>query len=90
MQTLLYSVPALANVGVVLLLIFFVFAVMGMSLFGSIKWGTYVNRHANFTSFPVALLTLFRMITGENWNGIMQVSALAASCCTASCWLLSG
>jgi hypothetical protein len=61
-----------------MLLLFFIYAVAGMSLFGSVKWGEYLGRRANFSTFPAALLTLFRMLTGENWNGIMQVGARRA------------
>ena len=30
------------------------------------------SRHANFDDFGTALLTLFRMSTGEGWNEIMD------------------
>jgi len=33
-----------------------------------------LNRHAHFRNFGVAFLTLFRVATGDNWNGIMKVS----------------
>ena len=32
----------------------------------------HVNRHANFQTVGRALLTLFRMVTGESWNGLMH------------------
>lgn len=50
----------------------FIFAIMGMSLFGEVRWGDYLNRHANFETVPNALLVLMRMSTGESWNGIMH------------------
>jgi len=34
-----------------------------------------LNRHAHFKNFGVAFLTLFRVATGDNWNGIMKVSS---------------
>lgn len=33
-----------------------------------------LSRHATFTNFGMAFLTLFRVSTGDNWNGIMKVS----------------
>ena len=36
------------------------------------NWGVYVDRHANFFNFGRALLTLMRISTGENYNGIMH------------------
>ncbi|EEH58460.1 voltage-gated ion channel superfamily [Micromonas pusilla CCMP1545] len=72
-QTLLYSMPALVNVGSVLALFFFIFAVMGMNLFGKIvPTDGELSRYAKFEDFPTAVLTLFRMSTGEAWNGIMH------------------
>lgn len=47
-----------------LLLFVFIYAVIGMNLWGAVKQGAYLNRHANFQHVGMALLTLFRMITG--------------------------
>ena len=33
-----------------------------------------LGRHASFANFGIAWLTLFRVSTGDNWNGIMKVS----------------
>ncbi|GLC45300.1 Caveolin-2 [Pleodorina starrii] len=71
LRTLVNSLPALANVGGVMLLFFFIFAVIGVNLFAGIKQGENLTRHANFDNFPNAMLLLFRMITGEGWNGVM-------------------
>lgn len=30
--------------------------------------------HAHFQNFGMAFLTLFRVATGDNWNGIMKAS----------------
>ena len=82
-QTLVYSLPALANVGSVLFLFFFIFAVLGMNLFGKVRvTGNFLNRYANFETFGYSMLTLFRMATGEAWNGIMHdcmITKLSAS-----------
>lgn len=33
-----------------------------------------LSKHAHFRNFGMAFLTLFRVATGDNWNGIMKVS----------------
>ncbi|GIL68548.1 hypothetical protein Vafri_21814 [Volvox africanus] len=71
LRTLFNSLPALANVGGAMLLFFFMFAIIGVNLFAGIKYGDNLSAHANFDNFPNAMLLLFRMITGEGWNGIM-------------------
>uniref|UniRef100_A0A7S1XCD4 Voltage-gated ion channel superfamily n=1 Tax=Tetraselmis chuii TaxID=63592 RepID=A0A7S1XCD4_9CHLO len=79
-QTLLFSLPALFNVGSVLILFFFIFSIMGMNLFGSIRLGDNLNRHANFQNFPRSMLLLMRMATGESWNGIMHDCSVSDNC----------
>lgn len=59
------------NVGALLMLLLFLFAVLGVSLFAEVKIQDNMDRHANFESFGRAVLTLLRVSTGEGWVGIM-------------------
>ena len=79
-HTLITSLPALWNVGSMLLLFFFMYSVMGMQLFGRIKPQEFINRHANFTTFLRSMGVLFRMATGESWNGIMHDTTVIDDC----------
>jgi len=54
-----------------LLLIFFIYAVLGVFVFGSIESGEVIDEHTNFHNFGNAMLTLLRIATGEDWNKIM-------------------
>ena len=67
-----HALPTMLNVGGLLLLLFFIFGVLGMHLFGRVKRGEFLNEHANFESFGSSLLLVFRMATGESWNGVMN------------------
>jgi hypothetical protein len=69
--TLVSSIPALVNVGSLLLLLFFIYAIMGVQSFGSLGNEETLTVHANFRTFGVALLTLFRISTGEGWDGFL-------------------
>eukprot|EP00899_Mesostigma_viride_P026282 jgi/Mesvir1/6839/Mv09018-RA.1 len=71
-QTLIVSLPAFYNVGALVFLLFFIYAYIGVQLFGKVIPGEHMNDHANFRTFPDALLTMFRAATGETWVGIMQ------------------
>ncbi len=53
---------ALPYVGMLIMLLFFVYAVIGMQLLGKIALNpeTQINRNNNFQSFLMALLALFR------------------------------
>eukprot|EP00937_MAST-01D_sp_MAST-1D-sp2_P005061 g5061.t1 len=78
MKTLFYSMPALLNVGTVLLLIIFVFACLGMNLFGGICYAngeftcSHITRDANFDTMADSITLLFRAMTGEAWNAVMR------------------
>jgi len=72
MSTLFMSLPSLGNVGLLMMLLFYIFAVLGMSLFGNVQRQTYLNDEANFESFPMALLTLIRVLTFDGWSGLME------------------
>lgn len=71
-RTLMISLPALINVGIILLLIQFIFSIVGMNLFAGVRYGDVLTVDANFDSFWVAMITLFRCSTGENFNGLMH------------------
>ena len=72
LSALLLSLPAMANLGGLFLIIQFLYAVLGMQLFGKVAWGEFLNADANFCTFGTAFLTMFRCATGESWNGIMH------------------
>lgn len=74
-STLIYSLPALANVAGTMLLFLFIYAILGMNLLGNIKLqpDAEYNQYANFRNFGNAMLLLFRVLTGDVWNELMQV-----------------
>ena len=80
--TVASALPTLVNIGAILCLSYFIYSVLGMHIFGGVKHGEFLNAHANFDSFPGALLTVFRMSTGESWNGIMHDCAIKTDCST--------
>ena len=48
LNTFLLAIPELANVGALLFLFLFLFAVLGVFLFSGVKLQTHLNEHANF------------------------------------------
>lgn len=79
-NTLLHSLPAMANVAGVVGIIYFIYAILGMNLFGNIAENGAINRHVNFYDFPTSMLVLVRMTTGENWNEIMHSTMVFKNC----------
>ena len=58
--TLRFSLPQAYHIAFLLMVLFFVYAVAGMALFGSVKQGNYLDSYGNFEDFPTAVVTLFR------------------------------
>lgn len=53
------------------MLFLFLYTVLGVEWFSTVKLQGELNVHANFQTFGKALMTLFRMATGESWQAIM-------------------
>ncbi|XP_018043906.1 PREDICTED: muscle calcium channel subunit alpha-1 isoform X4 [Atta colombica] len=72
--TFIKSFQALPYVALLIIMLFFIYAVIGMQVFGKIAIDddTAINRNNNFQSFPQAVLVLFRSATGEAWQEIMM------------------
>ncbi|XP_063370075.1 voltage-dependent calcium channel type D subunit alpha-1-like isoform X2 [Cydia amplana] len=71
--TFIKSFQALPYVFLLIVLLFFIYAVVGMQLFGKIaEDDETITEHNNFQSFGSALMALFRSATGEAWQEIMM------------------
>ncbi|XP_047138402.1 probable voltage-dependent N-type calcium channel subunit alpha-1B isoform X2 [Hydra vulgaris] len=77
------SFQALPYVGMLILLLFFVYAIIGMQTFYGISIASkdsYINENNHFRSFFSSIQVLFRISTGENWPDIMLACAEKAPC----------
>ncbi|KAG1968483.1 voltage-dependent T-type calcium channel subunit alpha-1H isoform X2 [Pimephales promelas] len=77
LDTVMQALPQVGNLGLLFMLLFFIYAALGVELFGKLDCTDDVpceglSRHATFENFGMAFLTLFRVSTGDNWNGIMK------------------
>uniref|UniRef100_A0A182TRC3 Ion transport domain-containing protein n=1 Tax=Anopheles melas TaxID=34690 RepID=A0A182TRC3_9DIPT len=69
--SLLNSMRSIISLLFLLFLFILIFALLGMQLFGgqfNLPDGTPPT---NFNTFPIALLTVFQILTGEDWNEVM-------------------
>ncbi|XP_031338391.1 voltage-dependent calcium channel type A subunit alpha-1 isoform X5 [Photinus pyralis] len=71
--TFVQSFKALPYVCLLIAMLFFIYAIIGMQVFGNIEnnAGTFITRHNNFRNFIQGLMLLFRCATGEAWPFIM-------------------
>ncbi|KAM9784219.1 voltage-dependent P/Q-type calcium channel subunit alpha-1A isoform 9-T9 [Syngnathus typhle] len=73
--TFVQSFKALPYVCLLIAMLFFIYAIIGMQLFGNIAIEEdgegAIDQHNNFRTFVQALMLLFRSATGEAWHEIM-------------------
>ncbi|KAM7386593.1 hypothetical protein PAMA_009280 [Pampus argenteus] len=77
LDTVMQALPQVGNLGLLFMLLFFIYAALGVELFGKLECNISnpcegLSRHATFENFGMAFLTLFRVSTGDNWSGIMK------------------
>lgn len=68
----LVTLPGAMNIGLLLLLILYLYSVMGMQLFGQVLWNDPDNNNLNFETFLNSFCALCAVATGDGWKLIMN------------------
>ncbi len=71
-NTFLITLPSLFNIGALLLLVIFIYTILGVELFAYIRLQENLTIDANFQTFFDSFITLLRVSTGEGWNFIQD------------------
>lgn len=66
--------------GLFVLVLFY--SLLGVQLFGSVKFGENLSRQANFKSAKLGTITMFRIVTGEDWYRMMHDCMIQPPYCT--------
>jgi voltage-gated sodium channel len=66
-SALLKSIPSMGYVALLLGLLFYVYSVAAVFLFGA-------NDPIHFNNLAIAMLSLFRVVTGEDWTDVMYIN----------------
>ena len=97
LHTLLSSFSSLFHIAALLFLVMFIYAALGVTFWGNVKYGAELVEQNSFQTFPLALLVLFRMSTGEAWNVIMTdcevqppACNMTLGVCTVLLWFVVG
>ena len=61
----------MVNVGSLLVLLLYMYSVLGVFLFADIKWTNSLSTYVNFDNIGVTAMTLLRVSTGENWHDVL-------------------
>uniref|UniRef100_A0A803Y4V8 Sodium channel protein n=1 Tax=Meleagris gallopavo TaxID=9103 RepID=A0A803Y4V8_MELGA len=68
---LMMSLPALFNIGLLLFLVMFIYAIFGMSNFAYVKREAGIDDMFNFETFGNSMICLFQITTSAGWNGLL-------------------
>ncbi|KAM5151888.1 sodium channel protein type 2 subunit alpha-like [Mantella aurantiaca] len=69
---LMMSLPALFNIGLLLFLVMFIYAIFGMSNFAYVKKEGGIDDMFNFETFGNSLLCLFMITTSAEWDLLLD------------------
>ena len=58
--SLVVALPGIMQAAGVLLIVLMIYAITGVYLFRDVVFQSFLNRHANFQDFTMAMVTLFR------------------------------
>ncbi|XP_070587772.1 sodium channel protein type 2 subunit alpha-like isoform X12 [Erythrolamprus reginae] len=68
---LMMSLPALFNIGLLLFLVMFIYAIFGMSNFAYVKREVGIDDLFNFETFGNSMLCLFQITTSAGWDVLL-------------------
>ena len=75
-RTLLFalaiSMPALVNIGLLLFLIIFIYAIFGMNFFMYVRYDAGLNEIFNFETIFRSIITLFPLCTSAGWSSVLK------------------
>ncbi|XP_053327227.1 sodium channel protein type 2 subunit alpha-like [Spea bombifrons] len=68
---LMMSLPALFNIGLLLFLVMFIYAIFGMYTFGYVKKEAGIDDMFNFETFGNSMICLFQITTSAGWDALL-------------------
>ncbi|XP_071329963.1 sodium channel, voltage-gated, type I-like, alpha isoform X1 [Trachinotus anak] len=68
---LMMSLPALFNIGLLLFLVMFIYAIFGMSNFAYVKKEAGIDDLFNFETFGNSMICLLMITTSAGWDGLL-------------------
>lgn len=70
--SLFVSLPALFNIALLLIMVMFIYSIIGMSFFADVPNHSGIDDVFNFKTFPNAMMTLFQITTTAGWNSVLD------------------
>uniref|UniRef100_A0A671FVQ1 Sodium channel protein n=1 Tax=Rhinolophus ferrumequinum TaxID=59479 RepID=A0A671FVQ1_RHIFE len=81
---LMMSLPSLFNIGLLLFLVMFIYAIFGMSSFCRVEQDSGIDDIFNFKTFAGSLLCLFQITTSAGWDTLLKPMLQSKSSCNSN------
>ena len=73
-STLVHTLPAMTNIGLLLCLLVYLYSIIGIQLFSEVMRNGIMNDSLNFESFGNAFVTLIACATGDSTSSLMTAT----------------
>ena len=70
-NTFMVTLPALANIGGLLLIMLYLYSILGVQLLGQVMHNGWISDELNFENFANAFCVLCALATADNWGNIV-------------------
>uniref|UniRef100_A0A8C5YHX2 Sodium channel protein n=1 Tax=Microcebus murinus TaxID=30608 RepID=A0A8C5YHX2_MICMU len=81
---LMMSLPSLFNIGLLLFLVMFIYAIFGMQCFSDVRQGAGIDDIFNFETFASSMLCLFQITTSAGWDALLKPMLRSKDPCNSS------
>lgn len=86
---LIISLPAIFNIGALLFLVMFMYAILGMSSFGTVKLSGALDEVVNFQTFGNSFTLMLRLATSAGWNDVLESLLIKSPYCNKHYYTLN-
>lgn len=81
---MMMSLPSLFNIGLLLFLVMFIYAIFGMNWFSKVKKSSGIDDIFNFETFSGSMLCLFQITTSAGWDTLLNPMLDPKAHCSSS------
>ncbi|ELV14175.1 Sodium channel protein type 11 subunit alpha [Tupaia chinensis] len=81
---LMMSLPSLFNIGLLLFLVMFIYAIFGMNCFSKVENSNGIDDIFNFKTFVSSMLCLFQVTTSAGWDALLSPMLQPKKACNTS------
>ncbi|RDD37346.1 Sodium channel protein 60E [Trichoplax sp. H2] len=84
LMALIASIPALFNIAILIAVVSFIYAIIGMSVFNHVKYHGVITKSLNFENFITTSIILVQLSTAAGWTDFHHALSIQPPKCTSA------